>query len=89
MAVAPRQCIHSHGPISQAAAKQPFYSPDLAPCDFLFYFVQLNLVEREPILPQLKRFRHKNGKSCKGTSKTLVPELLPAMATSNAEVRDY
>ncbi|GFX59621.1 hypothetical protein TNCV_3753861 [Trichonephila clavipes] len=33
----------------------PPYSPDLASCDFS-YFVQLNLAERKPILPQLKRF---------------------------------
>ncbi|GFT56459.1 hypothetical protein TNCV_2334251 [Trichonephila clavipes] len=38
----------------------PPYLPDLAPLDcFFFNFVQLNLVERETILPQLKRFRQK------------------------------
>ncbi|GFT38893.1 hypothetical protein TNCV_1585811 [Trichonephila clavipes] len=36
----------------------PPYSSDLAQCDF-FNFVQLNLAEREPILPQWKRFRQK------------------------------
>ncbi|GFS98959.1 hypothetical protein TNCV_3896491 [Trichonephila clavipes] len=43
----------------------------------------LNLAQREPILPQLKRFRQ-NGKSPNRISKNLVPELLPPMAASNA-----
>ncbi|GFV97689.1 hypothetical protein TNCV_2312761 [Trichonephila clavipes] len=32
---------------------------DLAPCDVFLNFPQLNLAEREPILPQLKRSRLK------------------------------
>ncbi|GFV23063.1 hypothetical protein TNCV_5101591 [Trichonephila clavipes] len=38
---------------------------------------------RKPILPQLKMFRQ-NGESPEEPSKTLVPELLPAMAAPNA-----
>ncbi|GFU40753.1 hypothetical protein TNCV_2689171, partial [Trichonephila clavipes] len=33
--------------------EHPPYSPDLAPCDFVF--VQLNLAGRHTILPHLKR----------------------------------
>ncbi|GFV66695.1 hypothetical protein TNCV_2595151 [Trichonephila clavipes] len=39
----------------------------------------------EPLLPQLKKFR-KNGESPEGPPKTLVPELLLAIAIPNAEV---
>ncbi|GFT00799.1 hypothetical protein TNCV_3114641 [Trichonephila clavipes] len=48
----------------------------------------LNLVERERILPQLKRFRQKQRISCLGFPKNLVPELLPAMTAPTAEVRE-
>ncbi|GFU55909.1 hypothetical protein TNCV_3971661 [Trichonephila clavipes] len=60
----------------------PPYSPDLAACDF-FYLLRLNFAEREPILFQLKS-SGKNGESSKGTSKNLVPELLPTVP--NAEM---
>ncbi|GFV28660.1 hypothetical protein TNCV_3986101 [Trichonephila clavipes] len=43
-----------------------------------------DVIQGEPILLQLKRFR-KTGESDEGSSKSLVPELLPAMAAPNAE----
>ncbi|GFT13976.1 hypothetical protein TNCV_2616041 [Trichonephila clavipes] len=45
----------------------PPYSPDLAPHDF--FHLQLTLAEREPILPQLKRFRQKTENLVKGFPK--------------------
>ncbi|GFV80311.1 hypothetical protein TNCV_4957141 [Trichonephila clavipes] len=37
----------------------PPYSPDLAPRDFSFCLLQLNLIEKQPILTELKRFKQK------------------------------
>ncbi|GFV63882.1 transposable element Tc3 transposase [Trichonephila clavipes] len=63
----------------------PPYSPDLAPCDSIFfYFLQLNLAYREPILPQLMRFSQKR-RTIQKPSQNLVAELLSAMAAPNAE----
>ncbi|GFW93456.1 hypothetical protein TNCV_46591 [Trichonephila clavipes] len=55
----------------------PPCSPDLA------LFLPINLAGRD-----LSRSSGKNGKSPKGNSKTLVPELLPAMTAPIAEVCD-
>ncbi|GFW40315.1 hypothetical protein TNCV_1018731 [Trichonephila clavipes] len=63
----PRQCTRSHGSICQAVSDEQKYYCDRAsslftlfgPMRLFFYFLQLSFAEREPILPQLKRFRRK------------------------------
>ncbi|GFW32274.1 hypothetical protein TNCV_674331 [Trichonephila clavipes] len=92
MAIAPRQCILTHEPISQAISEQPKYYCDEAsslfilfgPMRLFFNLLQWKLASREPILPQGKG-SGKNGESPDGPSKNLVPEPLPAMAEPNAE----
>ncbi|GFW55806.1 hypothetical protein TNCV_121901 [Trichonephila clavipes] len=85
MAVAPRQYISAH----IVSDQQKYYcdgeSTLFVPMRLFLYFLQRNLAEREPLSPQLKKLRQK-GKSPKRTCKNLVLELLPTMATPNAEV---
>ncbi|GFU89817.1 hypothetical protein TNCV_1365881 [Trichonephila clavipes] len=67
-----------------AQQKKGCSTPDL---DVPIAVPKLNLAERKPIFTSVEEngaYLGKNGNSPKGPSKTLIPELLPAMAIPNA-----